>query len=305
MCKYSFTTGISIDPDELVDFLNEEVNGSSVISYISHIYIENPFRLLLDTEKDRLQKEKKVANIAKSLEEVNIEPVFVFDYTCMGDHHLTTEFHRLFGKMLEFIDKTGIKSISLADLYLAGTFSSGFPPYNRFSHFKVYLSPHAKINHAVKFKYLDNIEYSMVTLHPDINYSYPEEELPRGGTWKPTPNDDEIRRAVKFAGADRIEILVNTKCIIRCPLEIFCNATRFHAEQEKMLPDKRKDASRYYWKKYRGWIEEQPELIRKIPIIPPERVNEFSALGVKYFKILNEPYSISDMRCRIIPYISA
>lgn len=302
MCKYSFTTGISINPDDLVDFLNKEINGSSVISFMSHIYMENPFQLLLDTKKDRLQKEKKVANIAKSLVEVNIEPVFVFDYTCMGDHHLTAEFHRLFGKMLAFIDSVGIKSISLADLYLAGTFSSGFPPYNRFSHFKVYLSPHAKINHAVKLKYLDNITYGMITLHPDINYVY-EEELPRGDTWKPTPNDYEIKRAVKFAGQDRIEILVNTKCIVRCPLEIFCHAMRFHTEQEKMLPGKRKSASGYYWKKCRGWIKEKPELVRKIPVIPPERINEFLALGVKYFRILNETDSIDDMRSRVVPYI--
>jgi len=303
VCKFSLTTGISINPDKLIDLLNEEIDGSSLISFISHIYIENPFQLLLDTKEERMEKEEKVAKTAKCLHEVNIKPVFVFDYTCMGDYHLTPEFHRLFGKMLSFIDSVGIKSISLADLYLAGTFSSKFPPYDQFSHFEVFLSPNAKINHAIKLKYLDNIDFSMITLHPDINY-ISEEEKDQEDMWKLTPNEEEIRRTIKNAGSDRIEIVVNTRCIIRCPLEIFCNAIRFHAEQEKLLPDIKKDASRYYWKKCRGWIEEQPELERKIPEIPPKRIKEFLSMGVRYFKILNKPDDINDMRSRIFPYIS-
>jgi hypothetical protein len=285
--EYSFSVGIGMDPASLGSFLSSYFNGNRIVSYLSRIYMENPFRLLLDSDSERKTKESAFSIIARVITDSGAEPVFVFDYTCMGDHHLTANFQAKLGRLLGFLDSIGVKSISLSDLYLAETFSSDHPPYNRFKHFKVYVSPRAKFNHVIKLKYIENINYAAITLHPDLNRNF-----------------EEIQRALSFAGKDRIEIVVNSGCFTSCPLEIFCNALRFHMNEEETEEEEERPAT-YYTDKCRSWLENDPSWTYQLPLILPERIDDYLKVGVEYFRILNNPDSLEDAKTKLMHWLDS
>jgi len=284
--RFSFSACISLDPADLADFLDEDVDGFSLKSRISHIYIENPFRLMLDGPVEKRRNEEEISVLAGVINSRNIEPVFVFDYTCMGDHQATPEFHENFGSLVGFLDIIGIISISVADLYLAEIFSTHIEPYSKFSHFNVFLSPLVKLNHAVKFKYLGDFIYKMATLHPDMNQ-----------------NEDEIRRVISFIGANRIELLLNSGCIIHCPLETFCRAMEFHIREESIEPDE-EIARTYYVNQCNSWLRKDPSLFERIPLVSPVELSGFESMGICNFRILNDPGSIKDIKSKVLPYLT-
>ena len=283
----SFSVDINTPYNQLMELLNGEINGTPVCSSISHIYIENPFSLMLDNKEERKAKEVRVSSVVGILKEFEIKPVFIFDYTCMGDHHLTADFHKKLGRLMGFLNSVDVTAISVADFYMAEMFSSNFAPYDMFSHFDVYISPHAKINHAIKLKYLDDFDYRMITLHPDLNF-----------------NMEEIKKVLKKAGNEKTEILLDPQCITRCPLETFCRALRFHLREEKIDPDEMKTAASYYRDQCRRWLEEDPSLRNQIPVIPPGKIGEYQAMGIKYFRLLNEEGTLEDLKSKLFGYIN-
>ncbi|MCE1246099.1 MAG: hypothetical protein LWY06_05600 [Firmicutes bacterium] len=283
--KYSFSAGINMDTSALSGLLGSYYNGNRIASYISRVYTENPFRLLLDSDSERKTAENSLRPVVSVIKDAGIEPVFVFDYTCMGDHHLTASFQVKLGRLLGFLDSIGVTSISLSDLYLAETFSSEQAPYNKFNHFRVYLSRRARINHAIKLKYLENIKYSAVTLHPDLNR-----------------NIDEIKRAVAFAGAEKIEIVLNSGCFEGCPMEIFCNALRFHLTEEEASDTEEKPVT-WYQDKCNTWLESDTYWTQSMTMILPERIGDYINAGVSNFNILNNPHSALDLKNKLTSYV--
>lgn len=279
---FSFTAGINISLEGLKRFLNEDIAGGITADKIHHVYIENPFPVMKNRIEDRgIQKSFKA--LCDLLISNNIEPVWVLDYTCMGDKHLTSDFWKNLSEVLKFLTETGVKSISVSDFYLAGAFSADVPPFNNYSSFQAYISPWAKINHAVKLKYLYDIKYLLITLHPDINQ-----------------NEEEISRAVKFAGGDKLELLLNSGCYTRCPLETFCRALKFHILEEEYNDEEKKRAGHY--------IEQcsgntSSSLGDRFSLISPHKISSIEALGIKRFRILNSPNSIEDLWEKLIPYM--
>ncbi len=276
---FSFLAGIETKPGELRSLLGGEISGSPLYSHISHIYIENPFSLLLDDKSERQEKQKGIASVVKVIRSFGIKPVFVFDYTCMGDYHLTADYQSRIGMLMGFLNSIGVTNVSLGDLYLAEMFSSEFPPYTQFSHFDVFLSHHAKINHVVKLTYLNTFDYRMITLHPDMNR-----------------DNDEIKRAVKYIGGEKIEIVLNSPCIVRCPLETFCSALRFHLREERIDPEEMEEAASYYSKQCTRWLEEDPSIAEQIPRIAPEELAGYISAGVSHFRIINDAGNMGEVR---------
>lgn len=276
---FSFLAGITTKPEELKSLFGGEISGSPLYSHISHIYIENPFSLLLDGKEERRKKQEGIVSIVKVLQSFEIKPVFVFDYTCMGDHHLTADYQKRIGMLMGFLNSIGVTAVSLGDLYLAEMFSSEFPPYNQFSHFDVFLSHHAKINHAVKLTYLDTFDYRMITLHPDIN-----------------GNTAEIKRAVKYISEDRVEVVLNSPCIVRCPLETFCSALRFHLREERIDPAEMEEAASYYSKQCARWMAEDPSMAERVPRVAPDELADYVSMGVSHFRIINDAGNMGEVR---------
>ena len=276
---FSFLTGITTKPEDLKSLLGGEISVNPICSRISHIYIENPFSLLLDDKEERREKQEGIASVVKVIKSFEIRPVFVFDYTCMGDHHLTADYQKRIGMLMGFLDNIGVTAVSLADLYLAEMFSSEFPPYNQFSHFDIFLSHHAKINHAVKLTYLNTFDYRMITLHPDIN-----------------GNTDEIKRVVKYIGGERVEVVLNSPCIVRCPLETFCSALRFHLREERIDPEEMEEAASYYSKQCARWMENDPSIAEQIPRIAPKELADYGSMGVSHFRIINDAGNMGEVR---------
>lgn len=282
----SFTLAHNVDIPGLKRFLEEPVTQGVIADTSPYVYIENPFRIMQDNEAGLKEKAALLAPLVGVLDGYEIEPVLIFDYTCMGDHHLTKEIQNRFAGMLAAARAVGIKSVQLAELYLARMLCCGNPPYSFMERFNVHLSPFAKINHSVKVNYLDTVEYKVLSLHYDVYNDFAE-----------------ISRMSDAVGKDKVETTVNMGCFVRCPLETFCRAMRFHLLEEPPEEDEIESLRYYYQGKCSSWLRENPDLIGRMPLIKPSDLGRYVDLGVSRFRVYNDPSSVEDLYRTVMPYV--
>ncbi len=278
--KFSFSLGL-VEPSLLENLLSKKVRDGIFSDYISFAYIQNPFLLIRDDE-NFCAKGKHISQLVSVLTKHKVEPIFSLEYRCFGDHHLTLDFQKRLGSVLKKAQEVGIDKVSVGDLYIAKMLTTPLPPYNSFNPKEVFISFEAKIDRAIKLTYLENISFSFLTLHPDV-----------------LKHEGEINEIVKAYSPEKIEVVLNSGCIYRCPFEIFCKALMFHIHQE--MGGNFKD--NFYYKKCCKWLEEEPSLIGEILAVHPKFLKKYANLGIKHFRILNDPQDVEDIYRKVLPYI--
>lgn len=258
--KISFNIDVSLAPALLREFLSGGFTGR-----ISHVYIDWPFNILSDSSSQIKEKTEMLRPLSAVLNQSGISGVMTFDYTCFGDHHLTLKFQKKLRDIVQFCRDAGISAFSLSDLYLSQLFFCSIPPYDNFSGAGVYLSHKARINRPIKLNYLDNLPFSMVTLHHDAVCDLNE--------------DGFIPEKTGY----NLEIPLNTRCMARCPFEIVCRAGEFHIEQEEPEKDFMPEKTGYYRERC-IMLSEKLSPSPAFNLIRPNELKDWLDKGYRFFR---------------------
>ena len=185
-----------------------------------------------------------------------------FDYllntSCMSNLEFSPDFRRKLFTLLEWIQSTGARSVTVALPFLAKIVQHNFPDL------RINVSKMAKVSTLSKAKFWEELGATSANLDHNL-----------------IRNFDQIRHIVEGSNL-RFHILVNDSCLYHCPWDAYHNIMESHASM-----DTRSLYVSYCTFSCRRIFCATPSAIIKSMFIRPEDLPVYAALGVRRFKLVD------------------
>lgn len=210
-----------------------------------------PYRL---NDVNRQHAEKYIQTLRKN----DIDFTYILNTSCMGNREFTNEFRRDLFELLEWIQKSGAKAVTVAVPFLASVVKDNFPKL------KINVSKMAKVDSVRKARMWEDL--GAVSANLDHNL---------------VKNFQAIRHITSNSDME-FHVIVNDSCLFSCPWDMYHNILESHASMSN-----RANYVSYCTYNCRKRFTENPAEIIKSIFVRPEDIDEYVDAEIPTFKLID------------------
>ncbi|MBI2843806.1 MAG: U32 family peptidase [Armatimonadetes bacterium] len=225
--------------------------------------------MLASTSRRRLREHVQRAH------ECGLEFNYLINSACLDNREFTRSGQRAIRRLLDWLSEINVDSVTVSIPYLLELVKDRYP------HFKVRIGVFAAVDTPKKAKFYEDLGVDCITLQPLM------------------VNRDFARlRAIRAAVRCDLQLIVNSNCLLECPMTPYHNVGLSHASQH---------GSRGLLIDYcllRCTIAKLADPVNyiKAPWIRPEDLHHYESIGYSSFKILERDAPTATLEKRVRAY---
>lgn len=182
-----------------------------------------------------------------------IEFNYTLNASCFGNYEFTDEGIQEIRRLLIDLQNIGVKNLTLATPAMIELVKSIAPDMN------IKASAICQINSVKKMKHYKKIGVERIVVDPDLTKNF------------------KVLRNMAELGADKIEIIINDKCLKDCPYKIFHYNQTAHDNSNR--------AESYFFMNCGVQKSQDLQAYLNLNWIRPEDLHLYENMGIKYFKV--------------------
>lgn len=222
---------------------------------------------------------KRVANYIRDIHKNDCEFNYLLNASCLGGKEFTSKGQKQIFRLLDWLVKTGVDSVTVSLPYLAEMIRKNFPSV------KIAVSVMAHVDSIEKAKFWESLgAYSITLVHTKLNRDFKLLE--------------QLRKNIKC----QLQLMANNHCIYNCPLEEYHELFASHGSQSGYSNGNFIFDYCYLTCRYKKII--QPALLISSPWIRPEDVSLYDEIGIDNIKLVDRRLPSAELIKIIKAYIN-